>query len=84
MLVRFLHNEPLPSEPNFLIQSPLAQMTACVLFFFFTLLFILCRNMRKSNKDNLYNAISFLVPSVILFITIQIFHMRNSVSHFYL
>ena len=84
VLVRFLHNEPLPSEPNFLIQSPLAQMTACVLFFFFTLLFILCRNMRKSNKDNLYNAISFLVPSVILFITIQIFHMRNSVSHFYL
>lgn len=40
--------------------------------------------MRKSNKATLYNAISFLVPSVILFITIQIFHMRNSVSHFYL
>lgn len=84
VLLRFLHNEPLPSEPNFLIQSPLAQMTACILFFFFTLLFILCRNMRKSNKATLYNAISFLVPSVILFITIQIFHMRNSVSHFYL
>lgn len=29
--------------------------------------------MRKSNKATLYNAISFLVPSVILFITIQIF-----------
>ena len=84
VLLRFLHNEPLPSEPNFLIQSPLAQMTACILFFFFTLLFILCRNMRKSNKATLYNAISFLVSSVILFITIQIFHMRNSVSHFYL
>ncbi|MCB7088968.1 GHKL domain-containing protein [Enterocloster bolteae] len=84
VLVRSLHGEPLPSEPNFLIQSPLAQMTACVLFFFFTLLFILCRNMRKSNKDTLYNAISFLVPSVILFITIQIFHMKDSVSHFYL
>ena len=64
VLLRFLHNEPLPSEPNFLIQSPLAQMTACILFFFFTLLFILCRNMRKSNKATLYNAISFLVPSV--------------------
>ena len=84
--VAFLHNEPLPSEPNFLIQSPLAQMTACILFFLSSspLLFILCRNMRKSNKATLYNAISFLVPSVILFITIQIFHMRNSVSHFYL
>ena len=32
VLLRFLHNEPLPSEPNFLIQSPLAQMTACILF----------------------------------------------------
>lgn len=84
VLARFLHNEPLPPEPAFLIQSPLAQMTACVLFFFFTLLFILCRNMRKGDKDTLYNAISFMVPSVILLITIRIFHMRDSVSHFYL
>lgn len=84
VLVRFLHNEPLPSEPNFLIQSPLAQMTACVLFFFFTLLFILCRNMRKSDKGTLYGAISFLVPSGILFFTIQIFHIRETVSQFYL
>jgi len=84
VLVRLFHNEPLPSEPSFLIQSPLAQMASCVLFFFFTLFLILFRNMRKSHKDALYGTISFLVPSGILFTTIQIFHMKNRVSNFYL
>ena len=48
VLLRFLHNEPLPSEPNFLIQSPLAQMTACILFF---LLHPLVHPVQKHEKE---------------------------------
>lgn len=84
VLVRHLHNEPLPPEPNFLIQSPLAQMTACILFFFFTLIFIICRNMRKQNKNALYGAITYLTPSGVLIFTIHIFYQRINTANFYL
>ena len=47
-----LKHADLPSVPSNLIQSPLSQIAACVVFILFTWLFIYFRSMRRHNKYN--------------------------------
>lgn len=84
LLVHLLLGELLPSQPDKLVQSPAAQLTACLLFYFFTLFFILCRNIRKLSKNSLYGGISFLIPLLLLFLTIHSFSARTDMPLYYL
>ena len=73
-----LKHADLPSVPSNLIQSPLSQIAACVVFILFTWLFIYFRSMRRHNKYNLYSAITYLAPAGILFIVIHQFYLRTA------
>ena len=84
LLVHLLLGEILPSQPGKLVQSPAAQLTACLLFYFFTLFFILCRNIRKLSKNSLYGGISFLIPLLLLFLAIHSFSVRLNMPLYYL
>ena len=84
LLVHLLLGELFPSQPDKLVQSPAAQLTACLLFYFFTLFFILCRNIRKLSKNSLYGGISFLIPLLLLFLTIHSFSARTDMPLYYL
>lgn len=81
----FKHNR-LPARPAELVQSPLSQITACILFMAFTWLFIAFRKMRRQNKYALYSAITCIAPICVLFIVISQFSLRNNnhISSFYL
>ena len=85
-LIHILKHADLPSVPSNLIQSPLSQIAACVVFILFTWLFIYFRSMRRHNKYNLYSAITYLAPAGILFIVIHQFYLRtiNQTAPFYL
>lgn len=84
LLVHLFAGEALPDNPGGLVQSPLAQLTACGLFFLFTLLFVLCRNVRLQSKDSLYNGISFIAPLILLFLTTNSFNTRKNMPIYYL
>ncbi|MDU4975803.1 MAG: ATP-binding protein, partial [Hungatella hathewayi] len=73
-----LKHADLPSVPSHLIQSPLSQIAACIVFILFTWLFIYFRSMRRHNKYNLYSAITYLAPAGILFIVIHQFYLRTA------
>lgn len=81
-----LKHADLPFVPSDLIQSPLSQIAACIIFILFTWLFIYFRSMRRHNKYHLYSAITYLAPAGILFIVINQFYLRtvNLTAPFYL
>lgn len=80
----FMTDRALPHIPFSIVQTPVSQTIASILTILLITLYSLFQKMRRQKQATLYTSIKYILPSMIIFICIQLFSVTLNLTYFYL